>query len=812
MSSTNFEMRKNDGDILQFWQTLDIYDKLKQKNKGKPKYNIHNIPYPARNTGAVPVESTLDAAHLKKIILKDMFLKYKAMSDSDVSYSPSWDCYHPVVERNVLKEIGEDTEDISPVRIRELCRRDVLREIDSQRTQFQRLGVFANWRNAQTALEARSESKTLDVFGKLYEMGYISRADKPAYWCIRCKAILSDEELKLAHVDSTSAYIKFPLCEGLEEFGENVHFLVWVSDLWLVLTTQAVGICDSSEYAVVEKDGEVLILASERLKDVFKRYGCRFNDEVGDYQVLSSLDASTLAKCLCSHPLLDLDLPVIVENHLVPNNNEGTGVFSISPAYNEEHYKLISDDKFNITHIADDSGRLTDEARLFCGVDVSEAGEFITFELEKRNLIALTFPYKSLRPHCWICGMPAIFRPSTQWFFSSSSNKLQKRVAEAIDNLNWIPETDKQQLQKVIENLGDWCISRQRAWGISIPVFYCEKCGHQLSVARSVTAARDMISRKGIDAWFRLPAANILPKNTTCNHCGSKNFQQERCVLNNNFNSVIRNIGYTRRESSATATVVYLEEAEDCEKWLYHLIPTSMAIDSTIHFRNLSTFCIQEDANQNPSSVFVANNELPRKRDTEENQSLAQLTSGECSADILRLWYISKEPIEKLTKACNEIETACSTILAILTDFEPANASNADDYQVCRCVRANKLDSVDRLALEELDKLISQVNSEYSACEFFKGFNKISEFCQTYMNGFYLKDIEERSCSPGWREVRTSAQTALWNIAYTIAKLIAPLTSFLAEGIWANLRKHPDAPASVFLDSFPMPKENHNAH
>ncbi|MBM3239178.1 class I tRNA ligase family protein [Candidatus Poribacteria bacterium] len=812
----DFKIRSEE-EILQFWKRVDIYSQLSQKNKEQPKHIFYDIPYLA---------DKLDGWKLINIILKDVMLKYKAMSGSDVYYIPTWDCYNPAIERSILKNLNKQGDNIDPVRIRELCREYVFDKINLQKELLQKMGVFGDWDNVSYAHKLRYEFKILNTLGKLLETGYLSKKVQPEYWCVRCQTALSDEEIELRQYKLSVGYVRFPVCEGLEEFGENVYFLVQVFDLWKLTASEAIAVLENCEYVIVEVAGEILIIQDECASKILNRLG------YPGYRILKRIKGDILTQFTCTHPLFGTRLPVIADN--ITSRRFGTGLFNVASRHNPGDDKLSLKSKFNIISVVNDDGILTNEAEQFSGFSVFEVDKYITLELEKRGYLALTFPHETSCPHCWTCHTPAIFRPVEQWFFVPT-NMLCERTIAALNRINWTSDlptalagqtsSDRQQMQVEIENLTDWPISRQRIWGRAIPVMYCENCNYQIPVAKSIKALKNSMSKKGVDAWFMPLTDDILPKDIICSRCGSKILNKDANILNNHFYSIIdfitqlislrrrtnrRGQGFTPIGPGSLAIDIYCEQIKHVEKWLPQFVLTLSAVENKIPFVALHV----NHAQLHSDSALL-----------EGDNVFAQFASGEYCADLLRLWVILRNSEHK--NIYNDIKTTLYSMLNWLVKDDKIKGHES----LYASLNTDTLCPIDRLALNRLMKLISTVNSAYSNRDFMTAFNLISEFCQNELNDFYLKAVEDRLyASSVWSSTSRSAQSeftdarsglsVLWKMADTLVKLIAPITPFLAEQFWLNLQHLTPVPSpkafgegcrgevdfsSIFLTDWPVP-------
>jgi len=503
-------------------------------------------------------------------------------------------------------------------------------------------------------------------------------------------------------------------------------------------------------------------------------------------------------------------LPVIVYDNT--RKRPETGLFNVAPGYNPDDYKTLLRYKFNIIPVMDDEGVLTNESEQFCGFKVSEVEKYITLELEKRGYLALKFTHESSHPHCWTCHTPAVFRPVEQWFFMPT-NKFCELTVAALKRINWTSNSDRQQTQTAIEKLNHFPISRQRLWGLAIPAIYCEKCDYQVPIAKSVKAMKTLMGKKGIDAWF-IPSTDNMPKDIICSRCGSESLRKDANILDNHFYSIIdfitqlasirkstskRGQGAAKSGQNALTIDIYCEQAERIEKWLPQFILTLHAVENRI-----------------PSVTLHVNQIHPESTLPGEDNILAQFSSGEYCADVLRLWIISFNSENKLNDIAikketleviyNNLETTLYSILGCLVEYDKSY-----DY-----LDADALCPIDKLALNRLMKLISEVNSAYQNRDFMTAFDHFSEFCQNELNDFYLKAVADRLHTyPVWSSARQSVQAVLWKMANTLVKLIAPITPFLAEHFWTNLqqRRRDKAPQpntkidfpSVFLADWPVP-------
>ena len=840
---------RSEEEILRFWQTLDIYSQLQQKNKNQPKYIFHSIPYPIdvpeKRDCSDEIGAHLDVFTLSHIICRDVIAKYKAMSGFNVCVLPIWDYYHPAVERHIMKQMcakpsresGESEDgNVNPVALRERCREYMHQHINTLRTYLHQLGVFGDWENSSVDSESRYEFKIWDIWGELIEAKYLQKNVQPAYWCVRCHRMLNDEEFELRRYQSSAGYVKFPISEGLEEYGEHVYLLVQVDDLWMLGATVAVIISEESEYAIIEIAGEILIFATEYIS-ASEANGRSGSSEIlsklgyTDYRLLKKVAASTLSACTCTHPLLNVDVPVVLSTI---GKRSNTGICYVAPEHSPEDYRFAQECKLNITPVVDDEGILTDKAEQLCGFSITDVDKFIIFELKKRGYLTSTFSQEHLHPHCWMCHTPAIFRPVAQWFFLPQKHKLSETI-KALKGIRFLPESNVEYMQSAFAQPTKWCVSRQRIWGVPIPVIYCKKCGYQVPLDKSIEAARKVTREKGPDAWFKMSASQILPGNFTCSHCGAQYFRKEDCVVDNHFHSILNALIPLTKNRKSKHIIDIAGEPTASQEWARQFILTIGARGSripidTVHIRASSEGGRRAEPSENSHPENRENRDSKAKL-SEEHSILIQLLENDCPTDILRLWFITyndtcntdsmEHDLQKLFAGYNDIQTALYSMLGNLTKCEP--------------LHFDALYAFDKLVLERLAQLIDKVNNAYSESDVLTVFSLISAFCNTELNAFYLSAIKERlhtypicshsspTASPRGSpfsspteveelrlpssygpNVQRSAQTTLWMMTNTLVRLIAPVIPFFAEQVWASLQHLMNKEnSSVFLADWP---------
>ncbi|MBI1930228.1 class I tRNA ligase family protein, partial [Candidatus Poribacteria bacterium] len=489
--------------IVKAWQKIDIYIKLLQK-AGCEHYTLREMP-------AAIHHFKLDTFKCK--IHQDVFLKVNMMQGKGVAYSPYY-YYTPAFERRVLNSVEKDGA-FDSLRFRRQCRREFQRAVEGRQQQLNALGIFGDSESTGKHLDARCEAKIITTFNKLRELGYLNKVQKSGYWCQKCHSTLIEDEIEFRLSPAYSGYVKFPVSIGLEEFGEEVYFAVWVPELWQLAGSVALGLKPKGQYFITECGSEVLLLSEE---DLTTRLPVELQKNIN---ILRVVEVDILADCVCAHPFLGIDVSVVSVPELsadewlmredeagcVLSSSAPTAVRHLAPGHHPNDYQIAQALCLPIPSVVDDAACLTEEAERFCGLAVSEAGKFIAFELEKRGYLIRAAQENIPQPHCWTCGTSALFRPVQQWVFSLDRNRLRHRVLHSNDY--WVNhcQEESQRIQQTIREFSDLCVSCRRGWGIPIPVFYCEMCDYQLSDTRIIKTLRDVICRRGSDAWFKLSAA-----------------------------------------------------------------------------------------------------------------------------------------------------------------------------------------------------------------------------------------------------------------------------------------------------------------
>ena len=737
--------------ILKLWDEIDIYAQLIQRAKST-SYILREMP-------AATHHLKLDM--LKGKICQDIFLKSNMMQGRGVQYVPHWDYYTPAVETKALNRESKDGA-FDAVRFRRQCRREFQREVDQQQDQLRAVGIFGDWKKGKT-LDSRDEAKIINAFSTLQELGYLNKDQKLGAWCPKCNTILDVDEMNNHPSPVHSGYVKFPVSIGLEEFGEDVYLLAWLQDLWHLAGSVAIGVQESSEYWIVELDGEILLLTEDDLSACFPP------DQQADINRLQTCPVDVLTDCFCAHPFLGKDLQVVILPDM-SEQGEGleagtmpkptTGVKSLTPGHHPDDYQIAQTLQLPITSVVDDAGRLTEDSEQFCGLEVSDAGKFIAFELEKRGYLISAANEEMHQPHCWRCNIPVLFRSIQQWIFSLDNNQLRDRVLCSDEHLAGYSPKDRDWIQKTIQKLSPPPVSRHRGWGTPIPIFQCQKCGRELSDTRIIKAIRTLVSRRGADSWFKLNADDLLPPNTLCPNCDGKEFRKEFTTLDGRFAVLLNAINnFGTKRNTVNPVNVYFSYPNQFHKWFAQFVLTSIAI----------------------SEVESLNVELTGDHSNVESVDVSQSWIEEYPEDVLRLFCIQpnldSSSIETHLQQCQQEYSALQELCAVIL-------SHLEDLTVDPDASRLELMMPDTQELSTTASVLQSIDSAYQRRDYYQAWCLLRDFCQSDLQHF----IDNWFNASETVLEKRSYQMMLLGILYVLVQRFAPIIPFFSEQTYASIQ------------------------
>ncbi len=784
LPQTSFPMKANlsrrEPEILARWEEMRLYHRLREQSKGSPPYILHDGP-PYAN-GHIHLGTALNK------ILKDMIVRSRQMSGFDAAYVPGWDCHGLPIEHQVDKELGPRKKTMTKVEIRQHCRRYAEKFIDIQRDEFKRLGGLGEWENPYLTMSYDYEATIARELGRFFANGGVIRSKKPIYWCPSCRTALAEAEVEYHDHTSPSIYVKFSLTdESLAKYpelkGSSASILIWTTTPWTLPANLAITLHPEFPYVAVQAHDEVWIVAEGLLENCMKVFG------IEAYRVVARFAAQDLAGVKCRHPFLDRESRVVLGTHVTLE--AGTGCVHTAPGHGREDYDMALEHGLDVYSPVDDEGRFTSEVPFFAGQFVFDANGAVNAKLGELGKLVLESRVSHSYPHCWRCKKPVIFRATEQWFISMDKNDLRRKALDCIEQVEWIPNWGRERIHNMIANRPDWCISRQRSWGVPITVFTCEDCGELLANQEVFDHVVALFEKEGADCWFAREPQELLPPGSRCSRCGESRFKKEMDILDVWFDSGASYAAVLERRPYLRAPAdLYLEGSDQHRGWFHSSLLECVGTRGTAPYRSVLTHGFVVDGQGYKMSKSLGNVIAPGK------------IIQDYGAEILRLWVsaedyrddirISEDILKRLSEAYRRIRNTCRFILGNLNDFDPA----ADR------VPREAMDELDRFALHQLQGLISRVRDAYDRFEFHRVYHALHNYCVVDLSAFYLDILKDRlytkaAASPE----RRSAQTALHEILTSLLKLMAPILSFTADDAWWALPH--SSTESIHLEAFP---------
>ena len=768
LPQTDFSMRGNltqkEPAMIEGWEKDRTYYDMIKKNEGKPLYVLHDGP-PYAN-GDIHMGTALNK------VLKDIIVRYKNMNGFCAPYIPGWDTHGLPIELRALKEIGVENGAISAVELRKHCHEYALKQVDNQRKQFQRLGVWGDFDDPYLTLKPEFEARQVEIFGDMYGKGYIYKGLKPVYWCPDCQTALAEAEIEYDNDPCHSIYVKFKVVDDkgkLSALGidlDKTYFVIWTTTTWTLPGNLAICLGPDYEYTVVQANGENYVMAAELVKSTMAAA------KIEDYTTVGSIYGRELEYIQTKHPIMDRNSMVIVGDHVTLES--GTGCVHTAPGFGVDDFEVCKKyPEIGIVVPVDAKGVQTSEAGKYAGLTTTDSNKVIAQDLEDCGALFALEKIVHQYPHCWRCKNPVLFRATEQWFCSVKDFK--DEAIKAIDEVQWIPEWGQDRIKGMVTDRSDWCISRQRTWGVPIPVVYCKDCGKPVVTDETIKAVSDMFRAEGANSWYIKDAKEFLPAGTKC-ECGCTEFEKEKDIFDVWFDSGVTHKAVMEERGFETPVDLYLEGADQYRGWFQSSLLTSAATAGKSPYKAVCTHGWVVDGEGKAMHKSLGNGVAPNE------------VTDVYGADILRLWAassdyhsdvrISKEILKQLSDTYKKIRNTARYILGNLCNGEGFNPETD-------CVAVNDLHEIDKWALIKLNALIDKVKAAYDVFDFHIVVSSIHNFCITDMSNFYLDIIKDRLYCTGEKSVdRRAAQTAMYKILSALARMLAPILSFTAEEIW----------------------------
>ncbi len=788
LPQTDFPMRaglpKREPALLNGEYEVSTYHKLMEHNAEKPSFVLHDGP-PYAN-GDIHIGTALNK------ILKDMIVRYKNMTGYKAPYIPGWDTHGLPIESAILKNKKIKRDELTDVEFRDKCREYALSFVDRQRSEFQRLGVIGDWDNPYLTLKPEFEAAQIRVFGKMAEKGYIYKGLKPVYWCYTDETALAEAEIEYQDDPCTTIFVKFKVKDDKGKLASltdlsKTYFVIWTTTAWTLPGNRAISVNPEFTYALMKvESGEVYIVAKDLAEAVAKAAG------IENYEIIAELPGSELELMTAQHPLMDQESVVLCGDHVTLD--AGSGCVHTAPGFGADDFNICQKyDKAGLTHIGvpvpvNAKGVMTDER--FNGVHISKANDYVLPALEECGALLAKEDIVHSYPHCWRCKKPIIFRATEQWFCSVDA--IKQAAVDSCDGISWKPEWGKERMTSMITERSDWCISRQRKWGVPIPIFYCDQCGADIVTPETIDHIANLCHDHGSNIWFEKTADELVPEGFVCPKCGHKHFSKESDIMDVWFDSGSTHAAVVdQRDELHFPADVYLEGGDQYRGWFQSSMLTSIATKGVAPYKQIITHGWTVDGEGRAMHKSLGNAVAPDE------------VIKDYGADMLRLWVssadytqdmrISKDILKQLSQAYLKIRNTARYMLGNLSGFNPD--TDQVDYTA--------LTPLDQWALARYNELIRTVRAAYDRYEFHGVYRAIYNFCVVDMSNFYLDIIKDRLYC-GDDADRAAAQTALYQILDGMTRMLAPMLAFTSEEIWAAMpHAKADEASCVLLNDIP---------
>jgi isoleucyl-tRNA synthetase len=763
------------------WAEMDLYGLIRTAGRGRPRFILHDGP-PYAN-------GHIHLGHALNKILKDIIIKSRQMAGCDCPYVPGWDCHGLPIEHQVDKELKAQGLRLSQVEVRRRCREYAKKFIDIQRAEFQRLGVLGDWDKPYLTMNPAYVAEILEEYGRFYFSGAIHRSKKPIHWCATCRTALAEAEVEYEEHKAPSIFVKFSLAQAPAQLPElanlqNVSLVIWTTTPWTLPANLAIAVHPDFEYVALDVGGETLLVAADLAEGLLSFWGLQGRETL-------KVRGRQLEGAICRHPWIERNSQVILADYVTLE--AGTGLVHIAPGHGQEDYDFGRRYGLEPFSPVDDGGRFTDEVPEFAGQKVEAANAGIIELLRQKGKLLKVEETSHSYPHCWRCKQPIIFRATEQWFISMEKNGLRQKALAAIDQVTWIPRWGRERIYQMVERRPDWCISRQRSWGVPIVAFHCEKCGEVLLTKEIMTGLVARVRREGADFWFASPVTELLPPGTRC-ACGAADFRKETDILDVWFDSGVSWAAVLDPNPALGLPAdLYLEGSDQHRGWFHSSLLTAVGTRGLAPYKGVLTHGFVVDGDGRKMSKSLGNVIAPQE------------VMDKYGAEILRLWVaaedyrddvrLSPDILKQLADAYRRFRNTCRFMLGNLYDFDPE----------AHLVPAPQREELDRLALSWLAQLLERVKRAYGDYEFHLAFHKLHQFCAVEMSAIYLDILKDRLyVSRADSPERRSAQSTLQDLLQGLTLAMAPILSFTAEEVWEYIPGK-DKPASVHLAAFPEP-------